>query len=71
MNAYYLAKCKLCGWQWSIRADERATAREGCPSCGVGSPPGSEPVIDIVDEFAPEGVEREERHVTFKPGRSG
>lgn len=32
----FVAKCKLCGWQWAITEDQRDLALKGCPVCGSG-----------------------------------
>jgi rubredoxin len=32
----YVAKCKLCGWQWAVASGDRALAEKGCPACGAG-----------------------------------
>lgn len=66
-NNYYVARCRLCGWQWSIREDECATADAGCPACGVGGEAElTREAIVIAPENAPEGVVRGERDVTFR-----
>lgn len=58
-GAYVDWKCHFCGYEWRTRANNRSSARRGCPNCSMKSTSfGEQAVFYYVKRIFPDAINR-------------